>query len=85
VVDSVSHEGGSQVCDSRTLDTSGFKNKWKYSLNATKIYILASALHFELENFSDYIFRLYLPIIPDIYCHAVTSGLNYYRLFNSNR
>jgi hypothetical protein len=28
-------------------------------------YIFASALHYVNENFSDYIFRLYLTITPD--------------------
>jgi hypothetical protein len=28
-------------------------------------YILESALHYVLKNLSDYIFFLYLPVIPD--------------------
>jgi hypothetical protein len=52
-------------------DVTGFKIKWKYSLNATKKDTLASALHYVLETFSDDIFHLYLQIIPDFYCQPV--------------
>jgi hypothetical protein len=34
-------------------------------------YILVSALHYVLENFSDYILCLYLAIILDFYCQSV--------------
>jgi hypothetical protein len=36
-----------------------------------KKYILASALHYVLKNFSDDIFCLYLQIIPDFYRQSV--------------